>query len=554
MYSLRISAGVACAILSWASVVDAQSARRQPAPQRTQVAAPPPKPTVLVLPVAGDESDSIRTIVQRDLDYGDRLSVVSAPQSAVAALVPAPGAQPAFAAIAPLGAQRVVVARRSGASLQVSASDVTGARVVGERTFDVPQVPSLRPQVIRDSLRLAFVARDQAARARLATLASVRDSLLRATPRRGREQARATAVRDSMLDAIAYEQGSLNAAIARATVVRDSLLPFLLAADSAMRLSTMRAQRMAIHAVSDEVQMWLTGTRGIAASRIAYIRGGRVYAIDSDGANDEPVTSQGFALSPAWHPSGRSIVYSDLEDAGTQIAEVDLSSRRVQFLNATPRGLNLTPVYSPDGERIVYSTAQGGGYQLVYVARGSNVAVPIRGVVGDASSPSFSPDGRRLAFIAPRPWTVAGGSQRLTPQIFTMAFDSAFAGQLTPSTYGVRSYRTSPDWSPDGRYVAYMQQNGDFQVWVIGVHDKRMRKLTTVAENEDPTWAPDSRHLAITSTRGGAKDIWVLDIETGRARRLTSGGSARLPAWSPHLANPRRSVIASSAGGGGANR
>ena len=106
---------------------------------------------------------------------------------------------------------------------------------------------------------------------------------------------------------------------------------------------------------------------------------------------------------------------------------------------------------------------------------------------------------------------------------------------LTPFVPGVRTYRTAPDWSPDGRAVAYEQQNGDFQVWMINMRDKEPRRLTSEGENEGPSWAPDGRHLAISSTRGGSKQIWVLDTESGRFRQLTRAPGARLSAWSPRL-------------------
>ena len=85
---------------------------------------------------------------------------------------------------------------------------------------------------------------------------------------------------------------------------------------------------------------------------------------------------------------------------------------------------------------------------------------------------------------------------------------------------------------------AYQQQNGDFQVWVIGVKDRVMRQLTNEGENEDPAWAPDGRHLSITRRLGAIGDprsIWILDVVSGRLRQLTLTGDARLSDWSPPL-------------------
>ena len=160
----------------------------------------------------------------------------------------------------------------------------------------------------------------------------------------------------------------------------------------------------------------------------------------------------------------------------------------------------------------------GGSPQRLTFGRGS-----------DNNSPSFSPDGRQIAFIS--------GRSRF-PEVYTMDVDGTNVQLLTPFVPGVRTYRTAPDWSPDGRTVAYEQQNGDFQVWMINIRDKEPRRLTSEGENEGPSWAPDGRHLALSSTRGGSKQIWVLDTESGRFRQLTHNAGARLSAWSPMLSIP----------------
>lgn len=288
------------------------------------------------------------------------------------------------------------------------------------------------------------------------------------------------------------------------------------------------ATRAIVHAISDDVIEWVTGERGIAESRVVYVQGGKVRMVDSDGANDHAVTRNGAALSPSWHPSGRAIVFSDFGDAGTQIAQLDLQTGLTSLLKASPRGLNITPVFTPDGGSVVYASGGEQPANLV-IASASNRGDARKmgaGRLTEQSSPTFRPDGRRVAFIAPSP---------KTPQIYTMNVDGSDIQQLTPSVAGVRSYRTGPDWSPDGTKIAYEQQNGDFQVWIINVADKKMRRLTSIGENEDPSWAPDSRHVVISTTRKRTKYLWVLDTQSGRMRQLTHLDGARLAAWSPFL-------------------
>ena len=80
-----------------------------------------------------------------------------------------------------------------------------------------------------------------------------------------------------------------------------------------------REWRMSVHNVSDELEAWITGVRGIAATRVAYVQGvrnGRLCVIDSDGAFPTAVGDDAGAMSPAWHPKGTHIAYSVVGSRG----------------------------------------------------------------------------------------------------------------------------------------------------------------------------------------------------------------------------------------------
>jgi TolB protein len=290
-----------------------------------------------------------------------------------------------------------------------------------------------------------------------------------------------------------------------------------------------REWRMAVHTAADEVERWITGRRGIAATRILYVRAKQVYVIDSDGAGDLALTAGATALSPSWSPNGRYIAYSTLGNRGSEIHVKDLQSGQSRPLSGGSGGLNITPEWSPDGQSIVFGQGAEAGTDLAiagaFGAGGTRRLTVGRGT--DNVSPSFSPDGRRIAFTSGR----AGH-----PEVYTMDADGANVELLTPYQYGETSYRSSPAWSPDGRLVAFQGRvDGRFQIMTINLRDRSMRQLTSDGINEDPSWAPDGRHLVFTSDRSGRKELWVLDIETGRTRQLTRSGGARLAAWSRML-------------------
>jgi TolB protein len=391
------------------------------------------KPGVIVLPVADDDNDSLRVIVQRDLDFSDRMNVVDLDHETVRGLVPAAGEKINFELVAKFGAALLVRMTPTSQGLHVAAYDVAKGQLLQSEHF-------------------LFDRRD-------------------------------------------------------------------------------RDWRFALHGISDQIEQWTFGKRGIAQTRIAYVSNGELKIIDSDGAETRAITTGRGALSPAWSPGGESVVFTVLGNNGTQVQELDVRTGRTRRISQIRAGLNITPVYQPGGNAILYAQGTGNGTDLVLaelVDSSSTRRITI-GKGTDNTSPSYSPDGTKIAFISGK-----SGS----PQVYIMDADGSNVQLLTPYTPGVRSYRASPDWSPDGRAVAYEQQNGNFQIWTIDLRDRAPKQLTSEGENEDPSWAPDGRHIVFTSSRTGDKQLWILDTETGRARQLTHTKGARLAAWSPILANP----------------
>ena len=290
--------------------------------------------------------------------------------------------------------------------------------------------------------------------------------------------------------------------------------------------------RLAVHGVSDEVEQWITGTRGVAQTRMLFVRGGRVYVVDSDGFGERLVSEAGLSLSPAWAPDGHTISYSVLGSRGWSIVTKDVAGGPGHTLPSTTTGLNTTPAFSPNGLTLAYSHGDEAGTDLMLVDLAGGGARRITvGHGSDNTSPEFSPDGRRIAFTSGR----AGH-----PEVYIMDVDGSNVELLTPFNFGDQNYRSNPDWAPDAQHIAFESQiGGMFQLMVISLRDHSVKQLTSEGVNEDPAWAPDARHLVFTSSRTGVKQLFILDSESGRARQLTHAGGARLAAWSHSLGHGR---------------
>lgn len=428
MTSARTLALLSCAVLCGVpSIARSQDSTVTRGVRIGLTYAPGTRPGVLLLPVTGPNSDSVQAILGRDLDFGDRVSVIPADSGA-----PPTGAlnYPAYAAA---GAAAVVQASVTpSGSLHIAVHDVANARVLNAWDFPLA-APALGPD-----------------------------------------------------------------------------------------------WRLTVHRSSDEIERVITGVRGVAATRTAFVRDGSIWLIDSDGAGAHAVPGTAGGLSPAWHPSGRYIAYDELANTGHQTIVVrDLASGTTHRFSAGYT-LNLSPAFSPDGNTLVFAAGDDGTDLFSAAPFGNSAAVrltPDRGFSN--ASPSFSPDGKQIAFT----------SNRLGhAEVYIMDADGTNPDLLTTTAFGDQMYRSDPDWSPDGRRVAFQSQvAGIFQIMTINLSDRNVQSLTSEGRNDEPSWAPDGRHLLFTSTRTGVKQIWVVDAESGRLRQLTHNGAGRMGAWSPHL-------------------
>lgn len=421
------------------ALVVAASARAQDSTKGVRIGLrydPGTKPGIAVLPISGPLGDSIRTILERDFDFSDRLAVVSLTTADGILLT---GETPSGAVVplnyqlfGKLGAAAVLQVTPSPRGLHFTLHDVGSAKVASVEEFALPQ------------------------------------------PEQGREW------------------------------------------------------RMAIHGMADAVNEWMTGQRGMAQSRIAFIRGNVVRFIDSDGEQEQAIPMLGAALSPSWHPGGTMVAYNTFGPE-SRIVLHDLRTGKTRDLGAQRNTTNVTPVFTPDGKSLAYSLSTEAGADL-YLMPLDGESFPRRVSVGRGSmnvQPSFSPDGNRLAFMSDR-----SGH----PEVYIMDADGTNVDIFTAFDFGDQNYRASPDWSPDGRQVTFQTRiDGRFQVFTMALRDRQPKQLTSEGENEDPSWAPDGRHLVFVSSRSGTRQLWILDAESGRLRQLTQVGGSRLPAWSPRL-------------------
>ncbi len=300
--------------------------------------------------------------------------------------------------------------------------------------------------------------------------------------------------------------------------------------------------RMAVHRVSDQVVEWIFEEPGMAASRIAFSRvleGGaqEIYILDSDGENLRRITNHGWiSMSPAWHPSGEKLAFTTYpNDEASVIYELDLLSGRERVLDPGRSGQQITPAYHPNGREIAFGLM---GYNRTglfsYDIERDCCLTHIQGGRWEDISPTYSPDGSRVALTSNRIGTSV-------PQIYVVSSRGGQADLVSPYTYGSGGHYTAPDWSPTGDQIAFhgrVGRTGRYHILVAEVQNRgaRVLQLTAEGNNEDPSWAPDGRHLVFAGERNYGYGLFVVDTATGRIRSLISNIRPRIPDWSPSLA------------------
>ena len=388
--------------------------------------APGTRPGVLITPVSGPNADSVRQMLARDLDFGDRITVIQSD-----------GGEPPtgtlnYPVYASLGAAAVVQASVTPAgSLHVVVHDVGGARVMDVADYPLP-APALGAE-----WRLA-VHRGSDGVERVVT-------------------------------------GAKGIAATRAVFEHEGML-WIVDSDGSQA-----------HAVSGTEgglsPAWHPSGRYIAYDELANTGHQTIVVRDfTGGPSRRFATRHTLNMSPAFSPDGNTLAFASGDD-GTDIFTVaPFGSSSTTRLTAGPGATsNASPSFNPDGRQMAFTSSRLG-HAEVYImdADGTNQDLLTTTSFGDQlyrSDPDWSPDGRRVAFQS----QISGVFQIMAINLrdrSVQAFTSE--GRNTEPSW-------APD---SRHLLFSSTRSGTSQLWVLDTESGRTRQLTRAGKARLGAWSP----------------------------------------------------------------
>ena len=182
----------------------------------------------------------------------------------------------------------------------------------------------------------------------------------------------------------------------------------------------------------------------------------------------------------------------------------------------------------PTGELIAYVAPESGIYVL---GLGNGVTAMVIGDIPASADPDWSPDGRKIAFV--------GSGDR----IWTMNADGT---QQRPLTQSGEAGVYAPDWSPDGERIAFSSYSagGNPGIQIMNADGSERETITDSPEGVGsfhPSWSPDGENIVFTKQEEPSEiaqgipvnEIHVIGADGSNEKRLVRGPGVGFPAFSP---------------------
>ena len=241
---------------------------------------------------------------------------------------------------------------------------------------------------------------------------------------------------------------------------------------------------------------------------------GDIFVVDADGANQKNLTSSfsedAFAT---WSPDGKQIVFERKINDTYRLHIMNSDGTKTRLLSEVNTGGWSIPAWSPVGSKIAFSGRMDGDTEIYIldIEDDSLTKVTDNEGFGDAW-PTWAPDGEKIAFLSN-----SDGSQN----IYTINPDGSDRRQITEDDF----LNAEPSWSADGKYIAYTRTGGtssagrsQSEIFLVTVDGTETFGPITVGEQAN--WKPSTSTIA---TKSSVRNKQIVGSDTAKITSLIVG-------------------------------
>jgi len=236
--------------------------------------------------------------------------------------------------------------------------------------------------------------------------------------------------------------------------------------------------------------------------------------------------AEGVAMLPTLSPDGKMFAYVSSQSGNRDIYLQRVDGRAATNLTADSPADDSEPAFSPDGSQIAFRSERDGGGIFVMGAAGES----LRRITDIGHNPSWSPDGGRIV-VSTQPVDLRPLSHHEYGELWIVDTHTGVKRLLVkPGDAGPGTDALQPSWSPNGKRIAFwgLSRNSQRDIWTVDPNAPQPRQTIVPVTSDAPTdwnpvWSPDGRYLYFGSDRDGTMNLWRIAIDE------TSGKPAGAP-------------------------